>query len=78
MNNQTEISTIMDQFPLYFDAELKKEIGNVSKIYHAVAGDIIIDLEQKMDQIPFALIGALVSTITAADWIALYEKNVKR
>ena len=31
-----------------------------------------------MDDIPYALIGELVSKMTADDWIALYEKNVKR
>ncbi|WP_343748067.1 DUF1801 domain-containing protein [Fluviicola sp.] len=32
---------------------------------------------KKPDQIPFGLIGELVSKISAEEWIALYEKNLK-
>ncbi len=33
---------------------------------------------KKMDQIPFKLIGELASKMSPADWIALYEKNLKK
>lgn len=33
---------------------------------------------KKPDDIPFTLIGELVSKMTPADWISLYEANVKR
>lgn len=33
---------------------------------------------KKPDQIPFKLIGELVSKMTPDDWIAIYEKNYKR
>jgi hypothetical protein len=33
---------------------------------------------KKPDQIPFKLIGELVSKMTPDDWIKLYEKNLKR
>jgi uncharacterized protein YdhG (YjbR/CyaY superfamily) len=33
---------------------------------------------KKMDQIPYDLIGELVSKMSADNWIALYEKNVKK
>lgn len=33
---------------------------------------------KKMDDIPYDLIAELVSRITVDDWIATYEKNVKR
>lgn len=33
---------------------------------------------KKMDQIPYALIGELVSKISMEEWIAIYEENVKR
>lgn len=33
---------------------------------------------KKPDKIPFALIGELASKMTPDDWIALYEKNLKR
>lgn len=32
----------------------------------------------KMDDIPFELIGELCSKITVQEWIAIYEKNLKR
>lgn len=33
---------------------------------------------KKMDDIPFELIGELVSKITVEDWITLYQKNLTR
>ncbi len=33
---------------------------------------------KKMDQIPFKLIGELASKMTPKDWIAMYEKMLKR
>ncbi len=33
---------------------------------------------KKPDQIPFKLIGELVGKMSAADWIEMYEKNLKR
>lgn len=33
---------------------------------------------KKLDQIPFALIGELCKKMTVKDWIALYEKNLKK
>lgn len=33
---------------------------------------------KKMDDIPYDLIGELVSKITVEDWIAQYEKNIKK
>jgi len=33
---------------------------------------------KKMDQIPFKLIGELASKMTVKEWIALYEKNLKK
>jgi uncharacterized protein YdhG (YjbR/CyaY superfamily) len=33
---------------------------------------------KKMDDLPYALIGQLVSKITAREWIDIYETNVKR
>lgn len=33
---------------------------------------------KKSDQIPYELIGQLVSKLTPADWIALYEQYVRR
>jgi uncharacterized protein YdhG (YjbR/CyaY superfamily) len=32
---------------------------------------------KKVDQIPFELIGELVSKITAKDWIVIYEREIK-
>lgn len=33
---------------------------------------------KKPDQIPFKLIGELAAKMTVADWVKIYEKNVKR
>ena len=33
---------------------------------------------KKMDQIPYELLGELVSKMSAKDWIEIYEKNLKR
>lgn len=33
---------------------------------------------KKMDQIPYDLIGELCKKITVKDWIAIYEKNLKK
>ncbi len=33
---------------------------------------------KKAEDIPFDLIGELASKITPAEWIATYEKNIKR
>jgi len=33
---------------------------------------------KKMDQVPYQLIGELAAKMTVEDWIAMYEKNVKR
>lgn len=33
---------------------------------------------KKLDQIPFQLIGQLVSKMSVGDWISIYEKHVKR
>ncbi len=33
---------------------------------------------KKIDEVPYALIGELVSKMTVEDWINLYEKNVKK
>lgn len=33
---------------------------------------------KKMDQIPYKLIGELASKITVDEWIAIYERNIKR
>ncbi len=33
---------------------------------------------KKIDEIPYDLIGELVSKLTVEDWVEIYEKNVKR
>lgn len=33
---------------------------------------------KKLDQIPYKLIGELMQQITVNDWIAMYEKNIKK
>lgn len=59
MQNQAVKSTVIDNFPIFFEEELKKELINVAKICRAEAGEIIMDIDQSIDQIPLVLKGSL-------------------
>lgn len=59
MYNQTVNATIIERVPIFFEEELKKELINVAKICSAKAGDIIMDIDQSIDQIPLVLKGSL-------------------
>jgi len=59
MNNQSISTAIIDRFPIFLEEELKKELNSVSKVYTAPAGDIIIDIDQTIDQIPLVVKGSI-------------------
>ena len=59
MQNQAVKATVIDNFPIFFEEELKKELINVAKICRAEAGEIIMDIDQSIDQIPLVLKGSL-------------------
>ena len=59
MNKQVLNGTTIDKFPIYFEEELKKELNSVSKLYNAAAGDIIMDIDQSIDQIPLVTKGSI-------------------
>lgn len=59
MNNQSINTTIIDKFPIFLEEDLKKEIHSVSKLYVVPAGDIIMDIEQPIDQIPLVIKGSV-------------------
>lgn len=59
MNNQPRDTTVIDKFPIFFEEELKKELNSVSKVYTAPAGEIIMDIEQRIDQIPLVVKGSI-------------------
>ena len=59
MNKHVLNGTIIDKFPIYFEEDLKKELNNVSKLYKARAGDIIMDIDQSIDQIPLVTLGSI-------------------
>ena len=52
-------TTITDRFPIFFEEGLKKELNNVSKLYRVPAGDIIMDIDQSIDQIPLVIKGSI-------------------
>ncbi|TRO65261.1 DUF1801 domain-containing protein [Christiangramia sabulilitoris] len=56
----------------WFQAEYKKTVGKKPDM-----GKSCIRFK-KPDEIPFDLIAELSGKITAEDWIATYEKNIKR
>ncbi len=59
MNNQSTNVTVIDEFPFFFEEDLKKELIRVSKVSRAAEGDIIMDINQSIDQIPLVLRGSL-------------------
>lgn len=59
MNNQPRSTTVIDKFPIFFEEDLKKELNSVSKVYSAPAGEIIMDIEQQIDQIPLVVKGSI-------------------
>jgi CRP/FNR family transcriptional regulator len=52
-------TTITDRFPIFFEEGLKKELNSVSKLYRVPAGDIIMDIDQSIDQIPLVIKGSI-------------------
>ncbi len=59
MDEQVLNTAITDRFPIYFEEGLKKELSSVSKLYRAPAGDIIMDIDQTIDQIPLVIKGSI-------------------
>ncbi len=59
MQNQISNVDLIDRFPIYFEEELKKELNNVSKVFNAEVGDIIMDIDQSIDMIPLVIKGSI-------------------
>lgn len=59
MNNQPTDTAVIEKFPIFFEDELKKELYSVSKVFKAPAGEIIMDIEQQIDQIPLVIKGSI-------------------
>jgi CRP/FNR family transcriptional regulator len=59
MQNQPVGTNLIETFPIFFEEGLKRELNSVSKIYRAAAGDIIMDIDQSIDQIPLVLKGSI-------------------
>ncbi len=59
MNDQSANVTLVDKFPIFFEDDLKKELNNVSKVYSVQAGEIIMDIDQSIDQIPLVIKGSI-------------------
>ena len=59
MNSYPGNTTITDKFPIFFEEGLKKELHSVSKLYTVPAGDIIMDIDQTIDQIPLVIKGSI-------------------
>jgi len=59
MNIQAVNTNIIERFPIFFEEELKKELNSVAKMYSSKAGDIIMDIDQTIDQIPLVINGSI-------------------
>lgn len=59
MNNQPLSTTVVDRFPIFFEEEFKKELNSVAKMHKAPAGEIIMDIDQSIDQIPLVIEGSI-------------------
>ena len=59
MDNQSINATVIEQFPIFFEEGLKKELYSVSKVYSVPEGDIIMDIDQSIDQIPLVIKGSI-------------------
>ena len=59
MNIQSGNTTIIDKFPIFFEEGLKKELQSVSKLYKVPEGDIIMDIDQTIDEIPLVINGSI-------------------
>ncbi|MCK5370391.1 MAG: Crp/Fnr family transcriptional regulator, partial [Cyclobacteriaceae bacterium] len=59
MNIQSGNSTIIDKFPIFFEEGLKTELHSVSKLYKVPEGDIIMDIDQAIDEIPLVINGSI-------------------
>jgi CRP/FNR family transcriptional regulator len=57
---QSQNHALVDSFlPVYFEDELKKELKQVSDVHIAEPGDIIMDIGQKIENIPYVLEGSI-------------------
>jgi CRP/FNR family transcriptional regulator len=59
MNIQAVNTNAIDNFPIYFEEELKKELNSVAKMQTSSAGDIIMDFDQTINQIPLVITGSI-------------------
>lgn len=59
MNIQGANTTAIDNFPIFFEEDLKKELNSVAKVYKVPEGDIIMDIDQSIDQIPLVIKGSI-------------------
>ena len=59
MNIQAVNTNVIDNFPIFFEEELKKELNSVAKMHNSSAGDIIMDIDQTIDQIPLVIKGSI-------------------
>jgi CRP/FNR family transcriptional regulator len=59
MRSNATISNPGGQFPAYFEDGLKKELLNVGKEETIAAGEIIMDIGQKINEIPLVLSGSI-------------------
>jgi len=59
MNIQGVSTVTIDNFPIFFEEDLKKELASIAKVYNVPAGDIIMDIDQTIDQIPLVIKGSI-------------------
>lgn len=59
MQSRSVGTSLIEKFPTFFEEELVREINRVSKVYRAATGDIIMDIDQTIDQIPLVINGSI-------------------
>lgn len=59
MKNGSVAALSIDTFPIFFDEDLKKEILQYARPHHLPAGEIIMDIDQVIDNIPLVTKGTI-------------------
>lgn len=59
MQQSQNLSKLEEFFPLYFENALRRELKQVSEVQIAEPGDIVMDIDQKIEYIPYVLEGSI-------------------
>ena len=59
ITSKMQKESIMDKFPIFLEEGRKHELYSVSKLNSAKSGDIIMDIDQSIHQIPLVITGSI-------------------